>query len=142
MEKKTTTDDALRKEFKIIEAQKKQELHDAEYYKNFDELLQNRKGFADKFIEVYEKYGEEEGTQNMTYQDYNIIARAAFLNKQPFFWETSGKEKILKYKDKNKLDEKLGNCYDKAIEFKEKQNKNVINVNSINDKKNKGKGKK
>ena len=132
----------IKEKIRKIQEENNRKEDEEKFYKNFDELLQNRKGFADKFIEVYEKYGEEEGTQNMTYQDYNIIARAAFLNKQPFFWETSGKEKILKYEDKNKLDEKLGNCYDKAIEFKEKQNKNVINVNSINDKKNKDKVKK
>lgn len=141
-DKKPTISDKVKKQIKAINNQKCAKFREENYYKNFEELLQNRKGFADQFIEVYKKFGEEEGTQNMTYGDYNIFARAILLNKKPFLFEGSGETIINKYKNKDKLNEKLNDCYYIAMEYKAKQEKeeekNVINTNSIKQSKDKG----
>ena len=147
-DKKLTISDKVKKQIKVINNQKCAKFREENYYKSFEELLQNRKGFADQFIEVYKKFGEEEGTQNMTYGDYNIFARAILLNKKPFLFEGSGETIINKYKNKDELDKKLNECYYKAIDYnkakqekemeEKEEEKNVINTNSI--KQSKGKG--
>ncbi len=130
---KFVIDDELRQKIKEINEQLAERKYKEEHYKNFDDLLQNRKGFADKIIETCEKDADE-----LEYADYNIIARSITLLKKPFFYETCGKDLLEKKYTRQEWEELFLECYKKAQKFKAKEKK-VINTNSINYK-SKGKG--